>query len=123
MKNRITIGFSSILLILLILCLAVFSLLSLSDAKNALDFARRRASSVQAYYKVDAEAQMMLRDTVSNPKEPSASSVMTRELPMPSGQALHVEVNLLDFTVLSYYVYNSEAYTIDSRLPVWDGTP
>ena len=49
MKNRITIGISSIVLIFMILCLAVFSLLSLSDAKSALTFAQKRAETVQIY--------------------------------------------------------------------------
>ena len=40
--GRINIGTASIVLILLILCLAVFSLLSLSDAQESLSFARRR---------------------------------------------------------------------------------
>mgnify|MGYP000013610873 CR=1 FL=1 len=40
--GRINIGTASIVLILLILCLAVFSLLSLSDAQASLSFARRR---------------------------------------------------------------------------------
>ena len=53
MKNRITIGISSIVLIFMILCLAVFSLLSLSDAKSALTFAQKRAETVQIYYEAD----------------------------------------------------------------------
>ena len=40
--SRINIGTASIVLILLILCLAVFSLLSLSDAQASLSFARNR---------------------------------------------------------------------------------
>ena len=55
--GRINIGTASIVLILLILCLAVFSLLSLSDAQASLSFARRRAESVQAFYQADAKAQ------------------------------------------------------------------
>ena len=46
MKNRINIGTASIILIFIILCLAVFSLLSLSDGNSALVLARRRADSV-----------------------------------------------------------------------------
>lgn len=51
MKNRINIGTASIILIFIILCLAVFSLLSLSDGNSALVLARRRADSVTAYYR------------------------------------------------------------------------
>ena len=60
--NRINIGTASIVLILIILCLAVFSLLSLSDARSSLSFAERRAQSVQAFYSADAQAQRWLSE-------------------------------------------------------------
>lgn len=125
MKNRITLGLSSIILILLILCLSVFSLLSLSDAKNALSFATRRAASVQAYYRADAAGQEFLRDLAreagQEPAQPE-TGILIHEISMPSGQSLHMEIDKADLSVLSYYVYNSEEYEIDSRLPVWDGS-
>lgn len=151
MKKPITIGLSSIILILLVLCLSVFSLLSLSDAKNALSFAERRADSVKAYYEVDSAAQKLIRDiseelekggTLSEAGETAVSQAASAEspgkapdlslgetgtllldFPMASGQSLRVELakNQSGLTVLSYYVYNSEEYEIDSRLPVWDG--
>lgn len=62
MKNRISIGISSIVLIFLILCLAVFSLLSLSDAKTALSFSERHTEAVRIYYTADAQAQTFIRD-------------------------------------------------------------
>lgn len=125
MKNRITLGPSSIILILLILCLSVFSLLSLSDAKNARSFAQRRAASVQAYYRADAAGQEFLRDLAWGRRLESSLSetgTLIHEIPMPSGQSLRMEIDQADFSVLSYYVYNSEEYEIDSRLPVWDGS-
>ena len=61
MKNRINIGTASIILIFIILCLAVFSLLSLSDGNSALVLARRRADSVTAYYQADAMGQEFIR--------------------------------------------------------------
>lgn len=125
MKNRITLGLSSIILILLILCLSVFSLLSLSDAKNARSFAERRAASVQAYYRADAAGQEFLRDLAQTGTKGQAfagSGTLVHEISMPSGQSLHMEIDQTDLSVLSYYVYNSEEYEIDSRLPVWSGS-
>lgn len=60
--SRINIGTASIVLILIILCLSVFSLLSLSDARSSLSFAERRAQSVQAFYSADAQVQRWLSD-------------------------------------------------------------
>ena len=122
MKNRITIGISSIVLIFMILCLAVFSLLSLSDAKSALTFAQKRAETVQIYYEADIEAQKFIRDyraLDAEQKQPEEAVVC--ELPMRSGQTLHLELSADGSDILSYYVYNTTDYVIDSDLPVWGG--
>lgn len=122
MKNRITIGISSIVLIFMILCLAVFSLLSLSDAKSALTFAQKRAETVQIYYEADIEAQKFIRDyRAQYADQTPPESVIIREFPMRSGQTLHLELSADGSDILSYYVYNNTDYVIDSDLPVWGG--
>lgn len=143
MKNRITIGISSIILIFMILCLAVFSLLSLSDAKSALTFAEKHADTVQMYYEADAQAQVFLRDfrksyadTQNAAKTIAAvfdslpegsrtalgeSGTVICEIPMRSEQTLYLEFKSDGTDILSYYVYNSTDYAIDSDLPVWGG--
>lgn len=140
MKNRISVGISSIVLIFLILCLAVFSLLSLSDAKTALEFSRRRAASVVDYYEADKAGQIFLRDfsaafelsgdITSAADEaakqlPSGSSVsriesgaVLCEIPMAAGRALQIELDDSG-SLFSYHVYNSVEYVIDTELPVW----
>ena len=122
MKNRITIGISSIVLIFMILCLAVFSLLSLSDAKSALTFAQKRAETVQIYYESDIEAQKFIRDYQSlDAEQKQSETTIVYELPMRSGQTLHLELSADGSDILSYYVYNNTDYVIDSDLPVWGG--
>ena len=143
MKNRITIGISSIVLIFMILCLAVFSLLSLTDAKSALTFAQKRADTVQMYYESDISAQTFIRDyrnlcdenvqpsdSLSKlyPSLPTGSQVTTDneaqvvcELPIRSGQTLQLELEADGSRILAYYVYNNTDYVIDSDLPVWSG--
>ena len=92
MRNRVNIGTASIVLIFIILCLSVFSLLSLSDGKSALTFAQRKADSVTAYYEADS-----------------------------AGQALCIEIDTAASAPAAYYVYNKEDYLIDDSLPVWGG--
>lgn len=123
MKTRMIPGISSIILIFMILCLAVFSLLSISDAKSALSFAERYADSVQEYYKADAEGQAFIRDfrnsadtAVSNSADP-----IIHEISMDSGRTLHIELSADGNAVLSYYVYDNSDYVIDSSIPVWTG--
>lgn len=143
MKNRITIGISSMIFIFSVLCIAVFCLLSLSDARSALSFAERHASSVQIYYDADAKAQKLICDyrrlykTYGNISScldeiltdiPDESSIgqnergnITLSIPMESGQTLFSELSPDGEQIFSYYVYNSSEYIIDTSLPIWGG--
>lgn len=135
--GRINIGTASIVLILLILCLAVFSLLSLSDAQASLSFARRRAESVQAFYQADAKAQtwadsirgLDLSSALTQGSVPDGASAEASEdgstikltIPLSQGQSLSAEYRLSDGQLISSRIFNSEDYAIDTRLPVWTG--
>ena len=141
MKNRINIGTASIILIFIILCLAVFSLLSLSDGNSALGLARRRADSVTAYYQADAMGQEFIQAAVSaldgnkSMEEALSDAALLMpegtesgvdeagrlycEIPMNAGQALRIELDGSSREVLASYVYNREDYAIDDSLPVW----
>ena len=121
MKNRISIGISSIVLIFLILCLAVFSLLSLSDANTALSFSERRAASVKLYYEADAAGQTFIRDFRRAFSESGDSMTVLCEIPLGNGQKLSMELSSDGTEILSYYVYNSEEYIIDTHMPVLGG--
>ncbi len=141
MKNRINIGTASIILIFIILCLAVFSLLSLSDGKSALVLSRRHADSVTAYYQADTQGQLFIQTAAVSLKEDGVAAEALKkaagtlpegsesgigesgrlycEIPMNAGQALRVELSGEDAAVLACYVYNKEDYAIDDSLPVW----
>lgn len=152
MKNRISIGTASIILIFIILCLAVFSLLGLSDGKSAEIFAKRYADSVNAYYQADSLGQIFIRDVrngildgqtledagdLALAELPAGSTAeiveagmggdggaeyLVCEIPMNAGQALHIELKDNADFIAAYYVYNKEDYAIDNRVPVWTGT-
>ncbi len=141
MKNRISIGISSIVLIFLILCLAVFSLLSLSDAKTALSFSERHTDAVRIYYTADAQAQTFIRDyrkalasgtdraaaaqtaaqalPEGNTVSVAEDGVLRCEVPLANGQTLCMELDGSGCEVLSYYIFNSTEYVIDTRMPVF----
>lgn len=141
MKERIHIGTASIILVFIILCLSVFSLLSLSDGKSALTFAQQKAAAVTAYYEADsagqqflhhffaalsdghseAEALALAADTLPDGSESgfNTSGVPYCEIPMPAGQALSIEIDTETGGPSVYCVYNKEEYAIDDSLPVW----
>lgn len=141
MTHRIQIGTASIILILTILCLAVFSLLSLSGAASSLAAAKRYADAVTAFYQADTAGQVTIHrlsrlleehSTVSAaiqaaaeefPEEAllslSDSGQIICELPLADGRVLHLELNPLDQSILANYLYHASDYEIDRSLPVW----
>lgn len=143
MKNRISIGISSFILIFLVLSLSVFCLLSLSSAKSALTYAEKYADAVKHYYDTDAIGQTFIRDyrdmyartsdvpTVISALEHSlplgsqllydTNHLVTCDIPLNTVQALHIEIAPSGENISSYYVYNCEDYVIDTDLPVWTG--
>lgn len=141
MKQKINLGTASIILIFIILCLSVFALLGLSDAKGAQVFAKRRADSVTAFYQTDALGQAYISHVADALKAGSTASKaaaqafsilpegslslegeagqLVCEIPMSAGQSLHIELDGQEASVRAYYVYNREDYAIDNSLPVW----
>ena len=60
-KHKIIIGLTSLILIFIILCMATFSLLSLSSARGDQSLAARSARAVTEYYRADAEGEKWLK--------------------------------------------------------------
>ena len=60
-KYKVNIGLTSLILIFIILCLATFSLLSLSSARGDQSLAARSARAVTEYYRADAEGEKWLK--------------------------------------------------------------
>lgn len=149
LKQGINIGTSSLILIFIILCLAVFGLLSLSSAKSDMSLANQNAEAVKAYYEADSKGQEFLKEIDSILKEvmdTSAEPAICRpllekqagryydseldciktEIPMDRGQALYIELKPvyekdIRYTVEAWKVINTEEYEIDDSMPVWDG--
>lgn len=147
-RNKVNIGASSLILIFIVLCLAVFGLLSLSNAKADMALAERNVQAVNGYYEADNKGQQWLRDIDRILMEEMAADVdsgqcslnikdrlgdvydrergiIATDIPMERGQSLRIELTLLcgerRYEVKSWYVYNSDQYEIDDSMPVWDG--
>ena len=61
-KSGIGVGSASLILIFVVLCLAVFSLLTLNTAKGENELAEKTAASIAAYYQADAQAEILLSE-------------------------------------------------------------
>ena len=139
-KHKVNIGLTSLILIFIILCLATFSLLSLSSARGDQSLAVRSAQAVTEYYRADAQGEKWLKqaDAILQ-KETIAGNValelgcnvdektgyISTDISMERGQALHIDLALTGnenrYEVKSWYVYDSGNYEIDDSMPVWGG--
>ncbi len=75
--SRAGVGTSSILLIIVMLCLTVFSVLALMSAKVDKNMTDNTVASVSAYYAADTEAQrmlMLLDEALANGELPNGIS-------------------------------------------------
>lgn len=148
-RNKISLGAPSLILIFIVLCLAVFGLLSLSSAQGDKKLAERSAEAVRAYYEADSKGQRWLKEVDQILTEEMGkgedsyecslaikerlgeiydpeSGLISTDIPMARGQALHIDLALLcgeqHYEIQSWYVYASEEYAIDDSMPVWDGS-
>ncbi len=146
-KQKVSIGSSSLILIFIILCLATFALLSLSNSGGDWSLAEKNANAVKVYYAADAEGEKFVRlvdQTVTAVKaatddeeergrmlaaelsqyyQADTRSAVT-EIPMDFDQVLRIEL-LLDgeenYRIGSWKVYNIKDYDIDTSISVWTG--
>lgn len=145
-RRRANIGISSLILIFIILCLATFALLSMSNARREETLSLKNAASVQEYYLVDSQGVEffhMVKRTLKQAKEEAPNQMQERvleqlgtyyvaktdtfraDIAMDAGQALRIELlpdwESAECQVLSWNVYHSEEYEIDQSVPVWTG--
>lgn len=147
-KQRISIGGSSLILIFIILCLATFALLSLSSAVGDRNLAEKSADAVRGYYQADREGErfvrmaaqtaaavygtagdadrlnQMLAEQLGQSYQPDTKLVKT-EIPMDFDQVLRIGL-LLDedgnYSIQSWKVSKRTDYEIDDSICVWDGS-
>ncbi|MGL5437150.1 MAG: hypothetical protein ACRDBO_17540 [Lachnospiraceae bacterium] len=146
-KQKVSIGSSSLILIFIILCLATFSLLSLSNAQGDWSLAEKNANAVKVYYQADCEGEkfvQMVGQTVdsiyaaTDDEEErrqmlisglgdyyqTDTQIAQTEIPMDFDQVLLVELLLGGeghYSIRSWKVYNQKDYDIDTSIPVWTG--
>jgi hypothetical protein len=103
-------GVTSIIAILIILVLIVFSALSITTARVDLGLSEKSAGSISAWYKADAEAEERLAEVVSAVRSGNVNSLSSGytikkvdgsvqvgyNVPVDHGRALKVELFVTD---------------------------
>lgn len=126
-KRKVNIGTSSLIVIFIVLCLAVFAVLSLEQAKRQELFSQKSAEEVQEYYRADAEGARFLQEMDRAVQEGTGKreSCFVREIPMQSGLGLRVTL-IPDWEqktvhVQEWKIFDREMMEIDQSMPVWTG--
>lgn len=119
--SPIGIGLITIITVLLVLTLSIFSALTLSTARADLALSQINADTVTAYYAADSEAADLYAAFAAG-TEPE----LEREIPVQDSQHLHLHlVREADgsITVLAWEVVPAEPEEseIDAAPDLWDG--
>lgn len=116
----IGIGVVSIMTVLLVLTLSVFSSLTLTSARADLSLSQTNAGTVAAYYAADAQAARLYADFLSG-----TDDELETDIPMTDTQSLHLHlVRSGDgVEILAWQTVPVEDDGGDGdHLPVFDGT-
>jgi hypothetical protein len=101
--GRVQIGISSLVLIFTVLCLVVFSTLSIASAKSDQNLALKNQQYVMDYYAGDAKAEELLKEINEKLMEFEATESGKREFPLLAkqefGDDYQLESNLLTYKV------------------------
>ena len=132
---KISIGITSMTVILCVLCLTVFSVLSLSTALTERKLAEKRAVSVQNYYNAETEAAEIVNELQKKWENgedvfdyANKNGVVVKDnyfffhKAIDDGQELSVVLQYNDgFDILEWKVVSTADWTPDESLHVWDG--
>lgn len=140
-RGRVQIGTTSLLLIFTVLCLVVFTVLSLASAQADSKLAKKNAEHVTAYYSADSEAEEMVRtvnetviDAALRSQEKSGfdailvqefktaydplTSLLTYQLDIDMDQLLIVSLKILPYEQVqtSQKNYNIESWIVQNKV-------
>lgn len=132
---KISIGITSMTVILCILCLTILSVLSLSTAISERSISQKRAIAVQNYYAAEARAAAIVNTLQQRAKSEedvegyiAKNNIIKEEkyysfqIPVDDEQSLSVAVDIDDgCSIACWQMISTAEWTPDESLPVWDG--
>lgn len=116
----INIGTSFMLVIFILLCMVIFSVLSLSSALKDYDYTKQKADRTRAYYEACNEAEeIYAKIEEENHREDS----IVYSLPINENEQLQVTLKRQSDAENNYYIYSwlqisTQEWTADHTLPV-----
>lgn len=110
------IGSSLLLVVLMALCLLVFSALSLSSAIRDYEYSSKIAVKTKEYYEANSKANQELKKLMDT----KAQGTHAFEIPLNDTRSLSVSVTIDDdsYQILKWKEVSSETWENDDKLPV-----
>lgn len=118
-KSGIGTGSVSLILIFAVLCLTIFTLLTLSSAKAEHDTSTKTAESIAAYYAADAKAEIVLASISAELKNKSTVPTMVNDIEISTQtengiNTISYTIPMDDSQIVSVILqHNSASGTID----------
>ena len=137
-KGGVGVGSASIVLVFAVLCLTIFSLITLVVARNEKAMIDAKVRLVTSYYVADTQAERILHDILTAETTPETirgvniykrwDEVRSVEMtyffyPVSDVKSLYVNIVLYDdtFDILSWRMYDTDEWTYDPSLNIWSG--
>ena len=110
------IGTSLLLVVLMALCLLVFSALSLSSAIRDYEYSKKLAVKTKEYYEANSKANQELKNLIDN----NVQGTHAFEIPMNDTRSLSVSLVIEDdsYHIIKWKEVSSETWENDDKLPV-----
>lgn len=112
-------GGSSLIVIFGVLCLVVFSVLSLSSALAGGRLEEASVDATTAYYEADCRAE----EQIAVLRQEKNNGTHSFCIPVSENETLNVEVLIEgdEYRILSWQTNYTLPWEADNSLPVWDG--
>ena len=120
------VGLSSLLVIFAVLCLTVFTLLSVSTVSAHQRLAQSSRQAITDYYQADSQAEEILAKLRSGEVPQGVTregNQYTYSCPISDTQTLVVRVEVAgeNYQILRWQAISTENWETEDKLPVWDG--
>ncbi len=139
---KVSIGIISLVIILTVLCLTIFSVMTLTTAINERSLSRKTAEAVENYYQAEAYCSALANEigrlwekegSIDSLQEFAKTNKVDCQLekseiyfsyhyPIDAGQALFVTISVGNtFQIRQWAVQSTKEWVADQSLQVWDG--
>jgi len=119
----VNMGISLMLTVFIILCMILFSVLSLSGALKDLQYSQKNALRTSAYYEACNTAEKMIADLYENPLEKDEGSHIEFADPISDSENLLVVLEVMsreepEYKILTWKQISTKEWNTDQTLPV-----